>query len=612
MPEPVTSLCRLGRFLVYSVSRCCSPAKRHDGPWVRPGSSAMSKTPVLRFRTFALIAVLALLLGLFGFVLIRHVVLARSPQTGWRLARSIPNTDVNPFGANFFFAREVEPWKRERTVQMAEEAGLGWAKLQFSWAEIEPQRKGEFVDPVSRESSWAKFDRIVDLCREHNLRVIARLDRAPAWARVPDTRPETPPADLQDYGDFVYAFVDHFRGRVQYIQIWNEPNIYPEWGEQAIDPEGYVEMLRVAYQRAKEADPNVQVLSAPLAVTLGEPHPEPGKWRSMPDPEFLQAMYDAGAADLFDILAANAFGFDLPPEDPPDADVLNFRRVELLRAIMEDNGDAGKAVWFNEYGWNAAPEEFGEEALVWKRVSEEKQAEYTLQGVAWGREQWSWAGVFNIWYFRQTGSQYPPGDATYYFRMVDVDFTPRRVYDAVHDAAGALFVAPAGHFEETHPAVVADVAWSGAIEEDASGRGLLQSSDPGASLTFTFRGHSVGLIAWRGNQAGQLLVTLDGHNVAGLPVDDSGRSYLDLRAESDQWQARLPIAQSLAGDQHVVRLTVSEVSPGKCTIDAFEVNAGQPPAFPTGPVAGLGAGLLLVAGALVWDLRSQPRPERFF
>jgi hypothetical protein len=323
-------------------------------------------------------------------------------------------------------------------------------------------------------------------------------------------------------------------------------------------------------------------------------------------------MYDAGAADYFDILAANAFGFDLPPEDPPDAGVLNFRRVELLRAIMEDNGDGGKAVWFNEYGWNAAPEEFSDEDLIWKRVSEEEQAEYTLQGIAWGREQWPWAGVFNIWYFRQTGSQYPPDDATYYFRMVDTDFTPRRMYDAVQDAAGALFVASAGRVEETHPAVVADVAWSGAIEDRASGGGLLQSSGPGASLTFTFRGHSVDLIAWRGSQAGRLLVTLDGHNVAGLPVDASGRSYLDLGAEADQWQARLPIAQGLTGDQHVVRLTASEASLEPCNVDAFEVNAGQPPSFPAGPVAGLGAGLLLVAGALVWELRSRPRPERFF
>jgi len=550
--------------------------------------------------------------GLLAAVLARYAALAWSPGDEWIAAREIPNTDVNPYGANFFLAREVEPWKRERTTQMAQQAGLGWAKQQFAWAEIEPLRKGEFIDPVSGESSWAKFDRIVDQYRSYGLQVVARLDRAPDWARVPDTRPETPPVRLEDYGDFVYDFVKHFSGRVQYIQIWNEPNIYPEWGEQAVDPVAYTEMLRIAYQRAKEADPNVYVLSAPLAVTLGEPHPEEGKWRSMPDLDFLETMYEAGARDVFDILSANAFGFDLPPEDPPDPGVLNFRRVELQREIMERYGDVDKAIWFNEYAWNAAPETFRDEDLIWERVSEEEQAEYTLRGIEFAQQNWPWAGVFDIWYFRQTGQQYTPDEAAYYFRMVDVDFTPRRVYDAVQDATASLFVAPPGHFEETNPAVAADVGWHGVIAPEASGRGLLESDRPDDSLTFTFQGHSVDLIARRSPGEGHLLVTLDGRNVTGLPTDDEGRSYLDLHAEEIEWQARLPIASGLAPGQHVVRLTIADGERTMGNVDALEVNAGQPPAFPTLVAAILGTGVLLAAGALVLDFRRRPRPERYF
>ena len=566
----------------------------------------------MRLRTIVFIAILVLLAGLLGFVLIRYSLSARSSGDAWRPARTVPNTDVNPYGADFFLAREVEPWKRERTVEMAQQAGLGWAKQQFAWAEIEPLRKGEFIDPVSGESSWEKFDRLVDLYRANGLQVIARLDRAPAWARIQGTRAETPPTSFEDFGDFVYAFVEHFRGRVQYIQIWNEPNIYPEWGEQAADPDSYTEMLKIAYQRAKEADPDVYVLSAPLAITLGEPHPDPGKWRSMPDGEYLEAMYEAGAGGYFDILSANAFGFDLPPDDPPDPNVLNFRRVELQREIMEQHGDSGKAVWVNEYGWNAAPDYFAKEDLVWKRVSEEEQAEYTLQGIELAQRDWPWAGVFNIWYFRQTGQQYTPDDAAYYFRVVDVDFTPRRVYDAVQDATGALFVASPGHFEETNPAVAAGSGWRSVIAPEASGQALLRSTEPGAGLTFTFRGHSVDLLARQGPQEGRLFVTLDGRSVAGLPTDDQGRSYLDLRAQDTVWQARRPIASGLATDQHVVRLTVDDGARGPANVDAFEVNAGQPPAFPVLPVAILGVLLLALAAALIWDLRSRPRREQFF
>jgi hypothetical protein len=292
--------------------------------------------------------------------------------------------------------------------------------------------------------------------------------------------------------------------------------------------------------------------------------------------------------------------------------VLNFRRVELQRAIMERYGDEGKAIWFNEYGWNAAPETLGDEALLWKRVTEEQQAEYTLQGIELARAEWPWAGVFNIWYFRQTGQPYTPADAAYYFRMVDVDFTPRRVYDAVQDATRSLSVAPPGHFEETNPAVVTEIGWRGVIAPQASGQAYFASDEPGASLTFTFQGHSVDLIAHLGPGQGRLLATLDGRTIAGLPTDAQGRSYLDLNSPEEAWQARLPIAAGLVPSQHVVRLTVGDGEPALCNVDALEVSAAQPPGFPISLAAGLGLGSIVAAIALVWDVRSRPRREKFF
>lgn len=279
---------------------------------------------------------------------------------------------------------------------------------------------------------------------------------------------------------------------------------------------------------------------------------------------------------------------------------------------MERYGDGEKAVWFNEYAWNAAPEYFDDDDLIWERVAEEEQAEFTLQGVEWARQEWPWAGTFSIWYFRQTGQQYTPDEAAYYFRMVDVDFTPRRVYVAVQDATRALFVAPPGHFEETNPAVMAEAGWQGVIANEASGKALVESSQPDASLTFTFRGHSVDLIARKGPEEGRLLVTVDGRKVAGLPTDGEGRSYLDLHAPELEWQSRLPIAGGLAPGQHVVRLTVADDGIALGNVDAFEVNVGQPPAFPVLPVALLGLALIVAVGVLIWDVRNRPRREKFF
>jgi hypothetical protein len=515
---------------------------------------------------------------------------ALRPAPVARPARLIPNTDLNPYGANFFLTQEVEAWKLDKTLQMAAEAGIGWVKQHFPWEEIEPRRKGEYIEPVSKASSWAKSDAIVAACEKYGLRIVARLDRPPAWSRQDNSYHERPPDNLEDYGDFVYEFVKRYAGRIHYIQVWNEPNIFPEWGNRSVDARQYVELLKVAYRRAKEADPNVQVLCAPLAITLGQPHPEAGKWIAQNDLAFLEEMYQAGAAACFDIYSANAFGMDRPPEDPPDPHRLNFQRVVLHRRIMERYGDAGKAVWFHEYGWNAAPESFPAARLVWQRVSEKEQAEYTVRGIALARREWPWAGVFMIWYFRQVGN-IAPEQPEYYFRMVDSDFTPRLSYRAIQEATRRPQVYGPGLYQESSPALKMRGQWQAIRTAEASGGAYLRSLNAGDAITFTFSGPALDLITRRSPQGGILAISLDGRTVPGL-------DKADLYAASPQSQARLPLVRGATRGEHTVRLTVSkerhpQSSGQECIVDALEVLPASPIAFPVLIIAALLVGLAL-------------------
>ena len=101
---------------------------------------------------------------------------------------------------------------------------------------------------------------------------------------------------------------------------------------------------------------------------------------------------------------------------------------------MEAHGDSSKPIWFNEYGWNASPDDFPPHLLFWSRVDEATQAEWTVRGIEYARDNWPWAGVFCIWYFLRQYSDIDPSESEYYFRMVDPDFTPRPLYRAVAQA----------------------------------------------------------------------------------------------------------------------------------------------------------------------------------
>ncbi len=536
-----------------------------------------------------------LVLAIAAGALYANTVFFTVPPPPFQPLRAIANTDVNPFGANFFLEREVEAWKRERTVRMARDAGIGWARQEFIWAEIEPE-PGTY--------NWTKYDEIVNLFRANNIQVIARLDRPPAWsrARATATGSSGPPDNLDAYGDFVQAFTKHFQNKINYLQIWNEPNLAREWNDSPIDPAGYTQLLKIAYTRAKAVDPNIHILSAPLAITLGESFSEnSAQYRNMNDLQFLEEMYQAGAKDYFDILSANAFGLGNPPDDPPNPGELNFQRVLLERDVMEKFGDAQKAIWILEYGWNAAPDSIPDSRLIWGRVTEQQQADYTVRGIELARENWQWAGVISIWFFRQVGD-IQSNNPEAYFRMVDIDFTPRPVYAAVSAAAKTYSVAPPGEYEETNPALVYQGSWSNLLEAKASGGEYARVADASTSskATLRFYGQALALKFQRQPGAGRLFVTMDGQPVAGLPRNETGQSFIEQAASQSEWRVSVPVARDLMRGVHVVEMT----SEGQVNLDGFIVAPIAPPQPPWIAIAILAGFALLAFGVGVLQARA--------
>ena len=323
---------------------------------------------------------------------------------------------LNPkIGVHTRLTDEVEEWKIQRTLQMVREMGSPWVVEYFPWGYYEPA-KGRY--------QWGHPDAVVNHASAQGLTVIARLDFVPEWARPPETTYRYLDRDhYADYGDFVYAFVSHFAGKVKYIVVWNEPNLAFEWGYRLPDPPAYAQLLCLAYRRAKEANPEVQVLAAGLAPTLAPPGSEWG----MDDLVFLQRMLDAGAGACFDGLAIHAYGLTLPPDDPADPREINFARAELLHDILVRSGLGDKPCFITEGGWNDHPR--------WtKAVRPYQRLEYTLRAYEKAQQEWDWCRAVCLWAFR-----YPWPQQTYqdYYAFVSTTFIPRPIYTEVsHYAHG--------------------------------------------------------------------------------------------------------------------------------------------------------------------------------
>ncbi len=288
-------------------------------------------------------------------------------------------------------------WKFEvgtRDLDLVKDLGFGWVKQGFAWRDMEQIEKGHY--------DWFRPDLIVGMIQEHHLKLLARLDHQPFWAQADGGAvplASAPPKNYQDFGDFCRVFADRYKGRIAAYQVWNEPNLAREWGNQPPDPAAYVQLLAACYVGIKSADPNAVVISAGLAPTATDDE------TAMPDDAFVRGMYAAGGANYFDVLGVHAAGYMNPPERSP-ADVeadpalgyrfLTFRHVEDIRQIMIEHGDENKQMAVLEMGWttdNIHPN------YAWFSITEAQQADYLVRAYRYAREHWSpWMGLMTTIY----------------------------------------------------------------------------------------------------------------------------------------------------------------------------------------------------------------------
>jgi hypothetical protein len=322
-----------------------------------------------------------------------------------------------------------QPATSERDLQLVTGAGLHWQKSLFQWREIEPVAKGQF--------DWTEADRVVRASGAAGIKIIARLDFEPMWARK-DQAHNGPPDNYQDYWDYVSALVARYAtgsqiGRVHAIEVWNEPNLDREWGNQPISAGSaadYVRLLGGAYQAAHAADPNIVVLSAglsPTGVTDGH---------SADDLEFLKWMYAAGLKGKFDALGAHA-NAQAPEVAAPLGSLKDFphpsfyfRRVEQLRQAMVDNLDSGRQIWLVEWGWTS---DKVHPAYAWFAVTEDKKADNIVEAFIFARENWtSWIGVMSLWTL--CDPTWDENREEYWWAIDNPDGTPRPAYTRVREA----------------------------------------------------------------------------------------------------------------------------------------------------------------------------------
>lgn len=295
--------------------------------------------------------------------LIAALALSSSPAPSLAAPDQPPR--LTTFGMNTYFSGlERLPQNRNddlaALVNATRELGAEWVREEISWANLEPS-KGNFT--------WGLMDTALAQAANGGFGIIGMLLTTPEWARVADCASRItrnngslnywcPPANPQDFADFVRAAVERYDGdgmndapgspRVAVWQIWNEPNNWATWPGEANE---YGALLAAGYAAAKAADPTAIIATGGVYIFDGGTRTG-GNRDGL---EFLGAAFGAVpvAQTSFDALAIHPYMPDTAPDRVGLFGLVSlWGRISNARGWLDSRRGPHVPLWISELGWS--------------------------------------------------------------------------------------------------------------------------------------------------------------------------------------------------------------------------------------------------------------------
>lgn len=318
---------------------------------------------------------------------------------------------------------------------------LSWIRM-INFSHVKQVFAWNDMEPLEGVWTFVAADRIVADAERYGLQLVVRLSDAPAWAHPSvvgtagadyvDAPPDA--AYIGAWANYCSTVATRYQGRIDAYQVWNEPNLTREWGNRPPNAIEFTELLRVCSEAIRAADPAAILISPGLSPTGNE------DTSAMRDDYFLQSLYDAGFQRYVDVIGVHAPGYRAPEYGPEDAERdgngrwSTFRRVEDLRRIMVQNGDAARQMAILEVGWTTDQREGS--IYAWFGVTPEQQADYLVRAYQYAAEHWRpWVGLMSTIYVADP--RWTPDDEKFWWGITEANISwaeagvPRPAYVAL-------------------------------------------------------------------------------------------------------------------------------------------------------------------------------------
>ena len=256
---------------------------------------------------------------------------------------------------------------RSRLITAARSLGATVSRSSFLWHRIEPTR-GRRV--------WNSTDDSINELVRVGIEPLMVVVGSPAWANG-SADPFAVPTGwrafrrwVTDYRAFVVDAIRRYRGRVQYWEIWNEPNEGYFWKPGLANAARYAYLYRVLRRAILEGDPTAEVAVGGLAGLVES--------CCVSGEAFLHQLLAAGVP--IDNVAVHAYSDHAP--DLHVAGEANFDDIDAIRVLLDESDHSHVGMWLTEWGWPTPPLSLDTQATFVQRSLELLRERYAYVELA--------------------------------------------------------------------------------------------------------------------------------------------------------------------------------------------------------------------------------------
>ena len=123
-------------------------------------------------------------------------------------------------------------------------AGVEWVRLDIAWGMLQPNGPGSY----DMGYGVPRVDKRVEEIHARGMKTLMLLHWAPQWS-TGTSKKNGVPRDPEEYADAAAWVADRYAGKVQAMEIWNEPDLADFLANQ--DVATHVGLVKAAYRRLR-------------------------------------------------------------------------------------------------------------------------------------------------------------------------------------------------------------------------------------------------------------------------------------------------------------------------------------------------------------------------